>query len=327
MARAELMKQLLKSYGRDDEFMSIAEKIIAEEESKNNKVLASSLRKTIQEIGSSKNGQRPLIPLSLYASAPSTPEYLKKVDVVKNKRDIVLNFDNQILLSSFVDEYRAGEEIRRHGLQVRSKILFCGPPGSGKTLCAEVLAAELSLPLYVVQIDRLISSYLGETASNIRKIFEFASVNSCILFFDEFDAVARDRELAGEHGEIRRVVNSLLLFIEQFKAKGLLIAATNLTADLDKAIWRRFDEVVWFDAPDRLMIIKYLSSKLKNIKKNFEVENKANSFDGFSYAEIERVCIQSIKNMIVSRRGHLVDEDFERALLNEKRRRLMQSKV
>lgn len=321
------MKQLLKSYGRDDEFMSIAEKIIAEEESKNNKVLASSLRKTIQEIGSSKNGQRPLIPLSLYASAPSTPEYLKKVDVVKNKRDIVLNFDNQILLSSFVDEYRAGEEIRRHGLQVRSKILFCGPPGSGKTLCAEVLAAELSLPLYVVQIDRLISSYLGETASNIRKIFEFASVNSCILFFDEFDAVARDRELAGEHGEIRRVVNSLLLFIEQFKAKGLLIAATNLTADLDKAIWRRFDEVVWFDAPDRLMIIKYLSSKLKNIKKNFEVENKANSFDGFSYAEIERVCIQSIKNMIVSRRGHLVDEDFERALLNEKRRRLMQSKV
>lgn len=326
MARAELMKQLLKSYGRDDEFMSIAEKIIAEEESKNNKVLASSLRKTMQEIGSSKNGQRPLIPLSLYTSAPSAPEYLKKVDVVKNKRDIVLNFDNQILLSSFVDEYRAGEEIRRHGLQVRSKILFCGPPGSGKTLCAEVLAAELSLPLYVVQIDRLISSYLGETASNIRKIFEFASSTSCVLFFDEFDAVARDRELSGEHGEIRRVVNSLLLFIEQFKAKGLLIAATNLTVDLDKAIWRRFDEVVWFDAPDRLMIIKYLSSKLKNIKKNFEVENKADSFDGFSYAEIERVCIQSIKYMIVGRRGQLVDEDFERALINEKRRRHMQSK-
>ena len=145
-------------------------------------------------------------------------------------------------------EYRRADEIRRHGLKVRSKLLFCGPPGCGKTLCAEIFAAELGLPLFVAKIDRLISSYLGETAANVRKIFEFIK-QPCVLFFDEFDALARSRGDNGEHNQLRRVVNSLLLFIDHMQPKGFLIAATNLDRSLDLAVWQRFAK--WFGSISR----------------------------------------------------------------------------
>ncbi|MGO8656344.1 AAA family ATPase, partial [Rhizobium ruizarguesonis] len=108
-----------------------------------------------------------------------------RIDPQHTKGDIVLSATNARVLLSLVKEFRRGEDLRRHGLQVRSKVLFCGPPGCGKTLCAEIFAAELGLPFFVVKLDRLISSYLGETASNIRKIFEFARKQPCVLFFDE----------------------------------------------------------------------------------------------------------------------------------------------
>ena len=176
------------------------------------------------------------------------------------------------VLVGLVKEYRRADEMRRHGLKVRSKLLFCGPPGCGKTLCAEIFAAELGLPLFLVKLDRLISSYLGETAGNVRKIFEFARKQPCVLFFDGFDALARSRDDSSEHNELRRVVNSLLLFIHHIRPKGFLIAATNLDRSLDLAVWQRFDEVVWFDKPDRSMIGRFLRLKFKNVAIAFDHE-------------------------------------------------------
>ena len=218
-------------------------------------------------------------------------------------------------------EYRRADEIRRHGLKVRSKLLFCGPPGCGKTLCAEIFAAELGLPLFVAKIDRLISSYLGETAANVRKIFEFARKQPCVLFFDEFDALARSRGDNGEHNELRRVVNSLLLFIDHMQPKGFLIAATNLDQSLDLAVWRRFDEVVWFDKPTRPMISQFLRLKFKNASASFDPTAYTASLEGYSYAEIERVCVQAIKSMIIDRRKQVQAQDFVQALEDEARRR------
>ena len=177
------------------------------------------------------------------------------------------------------------------------------------------------MPFFVVKLDRLISSYLGETASNIRKIFEFARKQPCVLFFDEFDALARARDESGEHNELRRVVNSLLLFIDQIRPKGFLIAATNLDQSLDPAVWRRFDEVVWFERPDRRMIDRFLRMKFKNVATAFDPTAFASSLEGYSYAEIERVCIQAIKSMIVERRKQVQERDFNRALKDETRRR------
>jgi SpoVK/Ycf46/Vps4 family AAA+-type ATPase len=316
MARGELMKKLLASYGRDDEFRAVAAQIIDEEEKKNNRVLAKSLRRTLETAPTQPKALAPLLPFPEAAS-----DYVERIEPRHAKSDIVLTAANVRVLLGLIREFRRADDVRRYGLPVRSKLLFCGPPGCGKTLCAEIFAAELGLPLFVVKLDRLISSYLGETAANVRKIFEFARKQPCVLFLDEFDALARSRDDGGEHNELRRVVNSLLLFIDRIQPKGFLVAATNLDKSLDVAVWRRFDEVVWFDKPNRQMIDRFLRLKFKNISTNFDPTQRSSSLEGYSYAEIERVCIQAIKTMIIDRRKQVQERDFNRALADEARRR------
>jgi SpoVK/Ycf46/Vps4 family AAA+-type ATPase len=325
MARGELMKKLLASYGRDEEFRAVAEQIITEEEKKNNRVLARSLRKTLEAGASRPNGPRRLAPLIPFPEAAS--DFIERVEPRHARNDILLAATPVRVLVGLVKEYRRADDVRRHGLKVRSKVLFCGPPGCGKTLCAEIFAAELGLTLFVVKLDRLISSYLGETAGNVRKIFEFARKQPCILFFDEFDALARSRDDSSEHNELRRVVNSLLLFIDHIQPKGFLIAATNLDRSLDPAVWRRFDEVVWFDKPDRSMIGRFLRLKFKNIPVAFDPMQHVAALEGYSYAEIERVCTQAVKSMIIDRRKQVRERDFNRALDDEGRRRAGQSRL
>jgi SpoVK/Ycf46/Vps4 family AAA+-type ATPase len=319
MARGELMKKLLASYGRDEEFRAVAEQIITEEEKKNNRVLANSLRRTLESGPSRPTGPKALAPLIPFPEAAS--DFVELIEPQRTKTDIILSATNVRVLLGLVKEFRRADDVRRHGLQIRSKLLFCGPPGCGKTLCAEVFAAELGLPLFVVKLDRLVSSYLGETASNVRKIFEFARKQPCVLFFDEFDALARARDDHSEHNELRRVVNSLLLFIDRMRPKGFLIAATNLDQSLDPAVWRRFDEVVWFEKPDKVMIDRFLRLKFKNVATAFDPASHSSALEGYSYAEIERICIQAIKSMIIERHKQVQERDFNCAIRDEARRR------
>lgn len=319
MARGELMKKLLASYGRDDEFRAVAEQIITEEENKNNRVLARSLRKTLEAGPSQPSRPRALAPLIPFPEAAG--DFIELIEPSHNHKDIILSPENIRVFLGLLKEFRRADEVRRRGLPVRSKLLFCGPPGCGKTLCAEIFASELGLPLYLVKIDRLISSYLGETAANVRKIFEFARKQPCVLFFDEFDALARARGDDSEHNELRRVVNSLLIFIDRITPKGFLIAATNLDHALDPALWRRFDEVIWFDRPNRRMIERFLRMKFKNVMVAFDPTARAADLEGYSFAEIERVCIQAIKSAIIEKRKEVREGDFREALTDERRRK------
>lgn len=320
MARGELMKRLLASYGREAEFRAVAEEIILEEEKKNNLVLARSLRLTLENAPDNAKQPKSLAPLLQFPDAAS--DFVERREPTHTRRDISLSAANLEVFSGLIEEFRRGEEIRRKGLATRSKLLFCGPPGCGKTLCAEVFAGELGLPFFVVRLDRLISSYLGETASNVRKIFEFARKQPCVLFLDEFDALARSRDDQSEHNELRRVVNSLLMFIDGINLRGFLIAATNLDKSLDLAIWRRFDEVIWFEKPDMPLIKRYLRMKFRNVGTTFDPEAESAKLEGYSYAEIERVCLQSIKASIIDRRPYVSEADFAAALRNEERRRV-----
>jgi SpoVK/Ycf46/Vps4 family AAA+-type ATPase len=319
MARGELMKKLLASYGRDEEFRAVAEQIISEEEKKNNRVLARSLRKTLEARASRPVGPKALAPLIPFPEAAG--DFVELIEPQHSKQDIILSPENIQVFIGLLREFRRADEIRRRGLQIRSKLLFCGPPGCGKTLCAEIFAAELGLPLYVVKLDRLISSYLGETATNVRKIFEFARKQPCVLFFDEFDALARARDDNGEHNELRRVVNSLLIFIDRITPRGFLVAATNLDRALDPAIWRRFDEVIWFDKPDQKMIERFLRMKFKNVLTSFDVLFYAPELENYSYAEIDRICVQAIKASVIDRRKEVRDSDFRAAISEERRRK------
>jgi SpoVK/Ycf46/Vps4 family AAA+-type ATPase len=319
MARGELMKKLLASYGRDAEFRAVAEQIIDEEEKKNNRVLARSLRMTLDGGASRPSRPRALAPLIPFPEAAG--DYIEFVEPSHTKQDIILSTENVKVFIGLLKEFRRAEDIRRRGLKTRSKLLFCGPPGCGKTLCAEIFAAELGLPLYIVKLDRLISSYLGETAANVRKIFEFARKQPCVLFFDEFDALARARDDSGDHNELRRVVNSLLIFIDRITPKGFLVAATNLDQTLDSAVWRRFDEVIWFDKPDRTMVERFLKMKFKNVAVAFDPVARAADFEGYSYANIDRVCVQAIKAAIIEKRKDVRESDFRLALAEERRRK------
>lgn len=321
MARGELMKKLLASFGQEEEFRAIAELIIGEEEKKKNRVLADSLRKSLDAplAGRKVKRQAKLAPLLPFPDAAG--DFVERIEPTHDKSEVVLSASNIRILLGLQKEYRKSNEIRRHGLDVRSKVLFCGPPGNGKTLTAEVFAGELGLVLYVVKLDRLISSYLGETASNLRKIFELARTQPCVIFFDEFDALARARDDNGEHNELRRVVNSLLVLIDRLQPKGFLIAATNHDIALDPAIWRRFDEIIWFEKPDQAMIKRFLRLKFKNIKTEFDPLDWVEKLVGFSYAEIERTCLQAIKSMIIEGHKRLRERDFNRAIADESRRR------
>lgn len=324
MARAELIKKLITSYGRDETFRSVVEQIIGDEERKGNRVLASSLRKSLDRLGEEASRRPP--DSKLLPFPDEAREFIQRVEPRRTSAELLLSRENTELFAGVIREFRQADRLRRHGLEVRSKLLFCGPPGTGKTMCAEVFAGELGMPLFHVRLDSLVSSYLGETATNIRKTFEFARRQPCVLFFDEFDALARSREDANESGELRRVVNSLLMFIEQIEPGGFLIAATNLADQLDPAIWRRFDEVVWFDLPDAPQIEAYLRHAFRNLDTTIDPTAFIGQLRGSSYAELARVTQQAIKLSILDGNKGVTEGHLRTSLRNANRRHSRLSK-
>lgn len=253
--------------------------------------------------------------------------FIERVEPRHTKSDLILSPDNNRVIQALIEEFRAGDMLRRHGLELRSKLLFCGPPGCGKTLTTEVFANELGLDLFVVRLDAVISSFLGETAANLRSVIEAAERRPCVLFFDEFDALARTRSDRNDNGEIRRVVNSLLMLIENFSGRGFLVAATNLESSLDPALWRRFDDVMMFERPTEARIKQMLKLKTRNFRASFRIEGRAKELVGSSYAEIDRICTNAIKSAILAKRKKIAVSDFSGALRDEKRRRKIRSKV
>jgi SpoVK/Ycf46/Vps4 family AAA+-type ATPase len=234
--------------------------------------------------------------------------------------ELILDKENAAVFDLLVKEHRQGEQLRRHGLQPRNKILFCGPPGCGKTLAAEIFSLRTGLTFKVLRIDALISSFLGETASNLRTVFEHVLYRPSILFLDEFDAIAHTRRDNSEHNEMRRVVNTLLVLIESYRGPGVIIAATNLQDRIDPALWRRFDEVLFFDMPKDADIRNMLALKLKNFLPAFDVSKKSAKLRGMSFADIERVCTNAIKFSILQNAKTVSEKDFELAIREERRR-------
>lgn len=329
MPRGELLKKLFYNYAHGDGkgFHEVATAIIRDEESKNNRVLANALRRSLAEaknpslqgMSSGDHVQRKLnvVPFEREKQLPLVETIIPE----RRPSDLILKRNNQHLLLSLLSEFRKRETLKAHGLRPRSRLLFCGPPGCGKTLCAEVFAHEVGLPLLVANMDVLVSSLLGETATNLRKIFDYATSQPVVLLLDEFDAIARLRDDETLNGELRRVVNSLLMQIDKFRGQGFIIAATNHERQLDPAIWRRFDEVVFFEKPDRNQIIRLLNLKFRNFGRDFESSEIADSLEGFSHADIERVSVNAIRRSILSGQKIVTKRRLLRGIALEKRRR------
>lgn len=176
----------------------------------------------------------------------------------ENNIDVILSKENKDNLETFILSYKNADRLNSMGIGVSNTLLLYGPPGCGKTQCAYLIARELGLPLVIARLDSLISSYLGTTAKNIRALFDFAQKMPCVLFLDEFDAIAKARDDSNELGELKRVVNSLLQNVDAMSNDSLLIAATNHDKLLDSAVWRRFEYKLRIELPDTNAIIEMI---------------------------------------------------------------------
>lgn len=322
MARADLLKKLFSSFKTEDReaFIKVANDIIEDERKKNHGILADELKMIIN------NGTTfPKKALSTF-SASANSEKEREVSLFeivypdKTLADVVLTPENRQQVEQVIHEFTNWDVLMSNGVYPTRRVLFYGPPGCGKTFTASAIAAEIGLPLLYVRFDALISSYLGETAGNIRKVFDFVNGDSYVMLFDEFDAIARSRNDQYEHGEIKRVVNTFLQQIDSFKGRSLIIAATNFEQSLDYAIWRRFDSTFKFDMPDNDERIRLFNLKLKQFKgsENIIFEYLP-QMQMFSHADVERAAMSVMKQCILDGRRMFTKHDVEQAVLQQEK--------
>ena len=319
MASADHLKALLKSHpdGDDARFFSVAMQVAAHEAKLGHGKLAEELRALVDRAkarrGLQPQGGEKAIPINRPRGELSG---LLAVTYPKARlAEMVLDEDLSGQLKRIIREQRQAAHIRAHGLSPRRKLLLMGPPGTGKTMTASVLAGELGLPLLQVRLDGLITKYMGETAAKLRQVFDATDHTRGVYFFDEFDAIGSKRGLANDVGEIRRILNSFLQMIEQDESHSLIVAATNHPEILDHALFRRFDDVLHYELPDEAHIASVLKSRLRRIiAKGASWKSLASAAVGLSYAEVARASDETLKEALIEGRQYVSEEDIRRTL-------------
>ena len=304
MANGKLLRQLIRS-GADgdlDAFRGAAKRVIEEERQKHHHLLANDLENILDgrraaPASQALRGLAKTIPQDRERGMP----LLSLHEPARSLEDVVLSPQNLSLVNEILREHNREEVLKAHGLRPSDRLLFCGPPGCGKTLTAEVIAGELGRPLAVVRTDSVVSSFLGETAANLRRVFDFVSASPLVALFDEFDALGKEREDASEHGELRRVVNAVLQMLDAYGGRSLIVAATNHEGLLDSAIWRRFEEVLYLKPPTPAQLCHLLTVKLRGVRYEFDVREVVdrNWFKDATHADVERVVRRAIKEMVL----------------------------
>ena len=331
MARADLLKQLFRAYRESDResYMDIARSIADEERKKHHPALANELLRILN------NGVVAATPSLRGTFQPPPRDHEKRVPLLEIRhpdryfRDLILHAGTKEILLKAMREFRQWDILEANGLRPSHKLLFCGPPGCGKTATAEVIAAELGLPLVYIRFDSVVSSLLGETASNLRKVFEYIHEETWVVLFDEFDAIGRSRDDATEHGEIKRVVNAFLQMLDNFHGRSLLIAATNFEQALDPALWRRFDEVVRFERPTVGQIEELMKKRLiPVINSKISTKRYGAQLEGSTFADVERIATDVLKSCALDGKTQLQANDIKRAMESHAfRMQIMQSSV
>lgn len=317
MARADLLIDLIKYAVTSNKPMirKVTEAIIAEERSKQHTILANKLevelnKNTIDTSPASNGASNNRIQLDSRAENLITeviPQ--RKMDTLILPKDVV-----QICEQYIQEQYRV-DILRSYGLEPRNKILLIGAPGNGKTSLAEAIAESLMIPLFVVKYDSIIGAYLGETALRLRKLIDFASTRKCVLFFDEFETLGKERGDTHETGEIKRVVSSLLLQIDDLPSHVTIIGATNHPELLDRAVWRRFQIRINLPMPTRAALSLWLEKfqQKHNIKFGLAAETIAKKLLGANYSEVEEFGFSVLRRHILS----IPDSNIKEIVMNE----------
>ncbi|MBN2637093.1 MAG: AAA family ATPase [Prolixibacteraceae bacterium] len=301
MARADLLRKLIESglSGNSELLKKTVQAIIAEEKNKNHGILANELERLLIAYN------HPEIKRQL-TNQSNSPRELQNLIIQVTPQKVIedLFLDTEIVKSveKYIKEYHRRDLLRSYNVEPRNRLLFTGSPGNGKTSLAEAIANSLMLPMYIVRYDGIIGSYLGETSTRLRKVFDYISTQNCILFFDEFDAIAKERGDIHETGEIKRVVNSLLMQIDVLPEYVIVIAATNHPELLDRAVWRRFQIRMELNRPNQKTIAHYLEKFATTIKEPIQVDfnRLAKQIEGSNFSDIEEMTKEIRREYVLS---------------------------
>lgn len=324
MAAADQIKSLIKSFGDGDEehFFASAMQIAATEARQGHTTFAQELKTLIEKAKKNRSlsflEQGKTIPFS----APKR-ELHELIDVFQPKiqlKDMVLSPDTSDALVKLVREQEKWEILRQHNLMPRRKLLLTGPPGCGKTMTAQAIAGELGIPVFIVRLDGLMSKFMGESIAKLRLIFDAMPDHRGVYLFDEFDSIGSHRNQGQDVGEIKRVLNSFLINIEKDQSNSIIIAATNLPESLDKALFRRFDDIIQYPLPGKKEIQDTLKKNLQSFtfKEKISFPSIASEAIGLNYSDIVRACEETIKEMILSSSEYLDKNDLIAALRKRK---------
>lgn len=270
------------------------------------------LARKINNLLSKTSGK--LLSLDSLSSRPVDAESRMDIVDISNPNidinNLILSHEVIIAIKEFIKSYKNRDKLLQAGIDDSCTLMLYGPPGCGKTSIAQYVSMQTGLPLLTARLDGMISSLLGSTAKNIRKIFDFASRQACILFLDEFDVIAKVRDDKNETGELKRVVNSLIQNIDIFSKDSIIIAATNHHELLDPAIWRRFNRVLNVNMPTEVDIKKLIeiytcTSKIAIDIKDKKMKSVSNLLIGLSHSDINTIMNNSVKNAVINEKNEI----------------------
>ena len=322
MATADQLKALLRSYSQADgeKFLSIATQIAAHAARSGQSRVANDLKELVDEIRLKQKSAKigGAVPIARPSGEMST---ILSVSYPKTRlAEMVLSETQRDDLQRVLKEYRQQGKLREFALTARRKLLLVGPPGCGKTMSSHALAGELSLPHFSVQLHALITKFMGETASKLRAVFDAMHETQGVYLFDEFDAIGGNRTSANDVGEIRRVLNSFLTFLEEDDSDSLIVAATNNVGMLDEALFRRFDDIVVYQHPTEVQAKELVENRLSMFDSSFDWDVVMPKVRGLSHAEICRACDDAAKNSILAGSKEISNDVFLRAIVARRTR-------
>jgi len=320
----DILKRLFRSIdgNPEDDIVKVAYDIIRDEAEKGHHLLSKQLKAILDEnLHTSKKLDKELKDIF---SGPNrkgnSKEFPLAVQIPRDKlrRHMVLSKEIEEKFRRIEKEFVARERLAKHGLRPKQKILFFGPPGCGKSMGAERLAWNIGLPFYKVRFEAVISSYLGESLVNLKKLFDSISEVPCVLLLDEFDIIAKSRNYGQDVGEMHRLVNMVLFLLEEYSAPGLLVATTNLETSLDKAVFRRFDEVVEISKPSKEEILRLLDMTFSatQVARKIDFKKYLDKLLGFSSAEVVKIAENIIKSSVINNISEIEEDSFDR-IINE----------
>ena len=323
MPTADQLKTLIESYAASDDarFYRTALQLAADEARRGHGKFAQELRDLVDAArargAALPAGAKRPIPLAQPRGDLGDLVSASYPDLKVN--DMVLSKSLAGALDRVLRENRGTARLNEHGLCPRRKLLLVGPPGTGKTMTARAIAGELHVPLYLVRFESLITKFMGETAAKLKLVFNAMGSVRAVFLFDEFDAIGAQRALPNDTGEIRRILNSFLQFIEADDSESIVIAATNHAETLDRALIRRFDDVLTYTLPEPAEIVATLERTLGAFPtKGVHWEHVAREADGLSYAEIVRAGEDAAKDMVLAGRSSLTEDDIVQAVHDRK---------